>query len=93
MRLLSAAETLLDSIGLSLAAWPEADPAWLVDDTVALVVQVNGRRRAEIQVRRDADEASVRAAVLADETVRRHLAGKEPRNVIVVPGRLVNVVV
>jgi leucyl-tRNA synthetase len=91
------AEELWQRLGhrecVALSAWPEADPAMLVDETVALVVQVNGKRRGEVTVPKDADEASVRAAVLADETVRRHLAGKEPRNVIVVPGRLVNVVV
>jgi leucyl-tRNA synthetase len=91
------AEELWQRLGhrecVALSAWPEADPALLVDETVALVVQVNGRRRAEVTVSKDADEAGVRAAVLADETVRRHLAGKEPKNVIVVPGRLVNVVV
>jgi leucyl-tRNA synthetase len=91
------AEELWQRLGMSgsvaLAAWPEADPAWLVDDTVSLVVQVNGKRRAEIQVPRDADEASVRAAALADENVQRHTGGKPPRKVIVVPGRLVNVVV
>jgi leucyl-tRNA synthetase len=78
---------------VALARWPEADPALLVDETLALVVQVNGKRRGEVRVPKDADEAAVRAAVLADETVRRHLQGKEPRRVIVVPGRLVNVVV
>jgi leucyl-tRNA synthetase len=91
------AEELWQRLGhrecVALSAWPEADPAMLVDETVALVVQVNGKRRGEVTVPKDADEASVRAAVLADETVRRHLAGKEPRNVIVVRGRLVNVVV
>jgi leucyl-tRNA synthetase len=78
---------------VALGRWPEADPALLVDETLALVVQVNGKRRGEVRVPKDADEAAVRAAVLADETVRRHLQGKEPRRVIVVPGRLVNVVV
>jgi leucyl-tRNA synthetase len=78
---------------VALAPWPEADPALLVDETVTLVVQVNGKRRSEVRVPKDADEASVRAAVLADEAVQRHLAGKEPRKVIVVPGRLVNLVV
>jgi leucyl-tRNA synthetase len=78
---------------VALSAWPEAEARWLVDDTIALVVQVNGKRRAEIRVPKDADEASVRAAALADENVLRHLEGKPPRKVIVVPGRLVNLVV
>jgi len=91
------AEELWERLGhttpVALSAWPAADPRWLVDETITLVVQVNGKRRAEIAVAKDADEATVRAAALADENVCRHLGGKQPRNVIVVPGRLVNVVV
>jgi leucyl-tRNA synthetase len=91
------AEELWQRLGhagsVALAPWPEADPALLVDETVLLVVQVNGKRRGEVRVPKDADEAAVREAVLADETVQRHLAGKAPRKWIVVPGRLVNVVV
>jgi leucyl-tRNA synthetase len=90
------AEELWQRLGyedsVALAAWPEADTALLVEDTVSLVVQVNGKRRSEVRVPRDADEASVRAAVLADEATQRSLAGKQPRKWIVVPGRLVNVV-
>jgi leucyl-tRNA synthetase len=56
-------------------------------------VQVNGKRRDEIEVPADADEATIREAALASEKVRKHLDGSEPRRVIVVPGRLVNVVV
>jgi len=78
---------------VALATWPEADASLLIEDTVTLVVQVNGKRRSEVRVARDADEATVRAAVRADETTRRSLAGKEPRKWVVVPGRLVNVVV
>jgi len=73
--------------------WPQPDPAALAQDTHALVVQVNGKLRAHINVPADADEAEVRAAALADEHVRRFVAGKPVRRVIVVPGRLVNVVV
>jgi len=91
------AEELWQRLGhtesVALAPWPEADPALLVDETIALVVQVNGKRRSEVRVPKDAGEAAVRAAALADESVKRHLAGREPRKVIVVPGRLVNVVV
>jgi leucyl-tRNA synthetase len=57
------------------------------------VVQVNGKLRAHISVPVDADEAAVRTAALADERVLRFLAGKPVRRVIVVPGKLVNVVV
>ncbi len=74
------------------APWPEADPALLARESVPIVVQVNGKRRDEIQVPADADAATVEAAALASEKVRKHLDGREPRKVIVVPGRLVNVV-
>jgi leucyl-tRNA synthetase len=75
------------------AAWPEADAALLVEATVRLGVQVNGKLRDEIEVPASADEATVRAAALASERVQKHLEGRTPRKVIVVPGRLVNVVV
>jgi leucyl-tRNA synthetase len=91
------AEELWERLGhaesISTAPWPAADPALLRAATVTLAVQVNGKRRDEVQVPADADEAAVRAAALASENVRRHLAGKEPRKVIVVPGRLVSIVV
>ena len=90
------AEELWQRLGgtrsLAHEPWPQADPALLVTESVTLVVQVNGKRRDEIQVPVDADEASIRAAALAAEPVQRHLAGRTPKKVIIVPGRLVNVV-
>ena len=90
------AEELWQRLGhaesLAYAPWPEADASLLVADTVTLGVQVNGKRRAEIEVPADADEAAVRALALALEPVQRHLDGREPKKVIVVPGRLVNIV-
>jgi len=77
---------------LAWEPWPEADPAMLVEDTVTLAVQVNGKRRDEIQVPADAGEDAIRAAALASEKVQKFLQGREPRKVIVVPGRLVNLV-
>jgi leucyl-tRNA synthetase len=77
---------------LAREAWPRADAALLVDDTVTLAVQVNGRRRAEIRVPADAGEAAIREAAIAEPNVARHLGGREPKKVIVVPGRLVNIV-
>jgi leucyl-tRNA synthetase len=74
------------------ATWPEADPALLVRDLVRLAVQVNGKRRDEIEIAADAAEEAIRATALASEAVQRHLGGREPKKVIVVPGRLVNVV-
>jgi leucyl-tRNA synthetase len=73
--------------------WPKIDPAALTQDTHAMVVQVNGKLRGHITVPVGADEAAVRAAALADEQVRRFVAEKPVRRVIVVPGKLVNVVV
>jgi len=78
---------------VAAAAWPEADAAMLEEDRVTLPIQINGRRRAEIGVPKDLDAAGVEKAVLADEAVRRALAGAAPKKVIVVPGRIVNVVV
>ncbi|HVH17072.1 MAG TPA: leucine--tRNA ligase, partial [Myxococcota bacterium] len=77
---------------LAYEPWPTADPALLVDETVNLVVQVNGKKRDEIRVAADAPEEVVREAALSLESVRRHLDGRAPKKVIVVPGRLVNVV-
>jgi len=71
---------------------PQADPDLLTREVTTLVVQVNGKRRDAIEVPTDADDAAIREAALTSEKVRRHLAGREPRKVIVVPGRLVNVV-
>ncbi|MDE2136869.1 MAG: leucine--tRNA ligase [Gammaproteobacteria bacterium] len=73
--------------------WPQVDPAALAQDTISLVVQVNGKLRGHITVAAGADEAAVRSAALADETVCRFVADKPVRRVIVVPGKLVNVVV
>jgi leucyl-tRNA synthetase len=73
--------------------WPTPDSAALAQDTHQIVVQVNGKLRGHIVVPVHADEAAVRAAALADEHVRRFVADRPVRRVIVVPGKLVNVVV
>jgi leucyl-tRNA synthetase len=75
------------------AAWPSWDSELLVEDQTEVVIQVNGRMRSKIQVPRDADEATVVAAALADEKTQRHLVGKSVRKRIYVPNRLVNLVV
>ena len=81
--------------GTSLAhgPFPSADPRYLVADTVEYPVQVNGKVRGHITVAADADNPTVQAAALADDKVVAFLAGAEPKKVIVVPGRLVNLVV
>jgi leucyl-tRNA synthetase len=73
-------------------AWPEADPALLVDETIKVAVQVNGKLRATIDLPRDAPEAQAREMALAQPNVAAAMAGKPPRKVIVVPNRIVNVV-
>jgi leucyl-tRNA synthetase len=78
---------------LADAPWPEADPAWLVEDRVTLAVQVNGKLRATISLPRGSDRATAEAAALAEANVRRGIEGKSPRRVIVVPDKIVNVVV
>ena len=74
------------------APWPKVEAALLVEDTVTLPVQVNGRKRAEVTVPRNASNTDVEAAVLELEAVQRALEGKAPKKVIVVPQRIVNVV-
>jgi leucyl-tRNA synthetase len=73
--------------------WPSVDESALAQEAVEVVVQVNGRLRGRIRVPADADEAAVREAALADEHVRKFIADKPVRRVIVVPGKLANVVV
>ncbi len=73
--------------------WPAVDPAALEQSTVELVVQVNGKLRARIAVPAEADERTVREAALADPNVQKFVGSAAIRKVIVVPGKLVNVVV
>ena len=75
------------------ASWPSVDADALVRDTLELVVQVNGKLRAKISVPADANKDAIEEQALADEHVMRHTEGKTVRKVIVVPGRLVNIVV
>ena len=74
------------------AAWPEVDAVMLVEDMVTLPIQVNGKRRSEIQVAKDMPKDKVEALALADEAVKRSIEGQTVRKVIVVPGRIVNIV-
>ena len=77
---------------VATAKWPVADPAMLVSETVLLPVQVNGKKRGEITLPRDASNEAVEAAARADDNVKPFLAGLTVRKVIVVPGRIVNIV-
>jgi leucyl-tRNA synthetase len=73
--------------------WPAHDPAALVREEVELVVQVKGKLRGRIRIARDASEEAIRSAALAEENVARFVANSPVRKVIIVPGRLVNIVV
>ncbi len=85
---------LLGGEGLvATAAWPVADEAMLVDDTITLPIQINGKRRAEISVPKDMPKDEVEKIALNTEAVQKALEGSAPKKVIVVPGRIVNVVV
>lgn len=75
------------------AAWPTADPKMLVDDTVTMPIQINGKRRAEIDVAKDASKDAIEAIAMEQPAVIRVLDGATPKKVIVVPGRIVNIVV
>ena len=75
------------------APWPEPDAAALVEEEIDLVVQVNGKRRADARVPREADNATIEKIVLAHPNVQKFVAGQTVKKVIVVPGRLVNVVI
>jgi leucyl-tRNA synthetase len=72
--------------------WPKHDPALLKTDTVIIAIQVNGKRRGEVTVARDADNKTVEQAALAEDGVKRALGGVAPKKIIVVPGRIVNIV-
>jgi leucyl-tRNA synthetase len=84
---LGCGEDILD------APWPEPDAAALVEAEIELVVQVGGKKRGNIRIPRDADKAAIEAAVLANPEVQKFMAGQPARKIIIVPGRLVNVVI
>ena len=73
-------------------AWPDVDETALVQDKIELMVQVNGKLRSKVLVAANADKESIELIALADDNVKRFIDGKEIRKVIVVPGRLINIV-
>ena len=77
---------------VATAPWPVADESLLVETSVTLPIQINGKRRGEITVAKDLDKAEVEKLALAHEAVVKALDGGQPKKVIVVPGRIVNVV-
>jgi len=78
---------------LSYACWPKFNPALLVEDTLEIPVQVNGKLRDVIKVPANADNAALEAAAKASEKVQQFIAGKTIKKVIVVPKKLVNIAV
>ena len=90
------AEELWRTLGrersLAHAPWPAYEEALTRDDTVDLVVQLDGKVRSRITLPADASAPAIEAAALADSRVRQLLGGRAPKKVIVVPGRLVNIV-
>ena len=91
------AEELWNALGhsgtLAYEPWPSYDPVLLVEDTVEVPVQINGKVRAKIIVPANSDAASLEAAARADEAVQKNLEGKTVVKVVAVPGRLLNFVV
>jgi leucyl-tRNA synthetase len=81
------------STSLTYACWPKFDPALLIEDTLEIPVQVNGKLRDVIKVPANADNATLEAAAKASEKVQQFIAGKTIKKVIVVPKKLVNIVV
>ncbi len=75
------------------SGWPKFDAALVVENEVTLPVQVNGKKRADLTIARDADQTAIENAVLALDAVKTILNGSSPKKIIVVPQRIVNVVV
>jgi leucyl-tRNA synthetase len=78
---------------VSEAGWPEADPALAAEDRITLPVQVNGKKRGELEIAVDASNATIEREALELDVVARELNGRTPKKVIIVPKRIVNVVV
>jgi leucyl-tRNA synthetase len=75
------------------AAWPKVDSEALVQDQIELMIQVNGKLRSKLAVSSSASQADIEALAIADENAQKFIEGNTVRKIIVVPGRLVNIVV
>mgnify|MGYP005652692759 FL=1 len=73
--------------------WPTVDETILSDDTITMPIQVNGKRRGQIEVQKDLEPSEIENLAIAEGAVQRALNGAAPKKVIVVPGRIVNVVI
>ena len=89
-------EELNEELGYSPiceGSWPEYDEAKTIENEIEIGVQVNGKVRAAIKISKDEDEESIKEKALAEENVQRHIEGKEVVKVIVIKGKIVNIVV
>ena len=77
---------------VSDAPWPKSDPALMTESTVTLPIQVNGKRRGEIEVEKTASKDDIEKLAIANDAVSSFLEGLEIKKIIVVPGRIVNIV-
>jgi leucyl-tRNA synthetase len=85
---------LLEEEGLiAEAEWPSFDEALCIDETITIVVQINGKKRDELEVPKDTPKEELERLALASERSQKFMEGREPKKVVVVPGRLVNIVV
>ncbi len=86
-------EILGEKILIAKQAWPTVDETFLTDDTIIIPIQVNGKRRSQIEVQKNLGSPEIEKLALADIALKRALNGNDPKKVIVVPGRIVNVVI
>ena len=73
--------------------WPEVDETLLIDDTITMPIQINGKRRGQIEVKKDLSPTEIEELTLSEPAVQKALDGNKPKKVIVVPGRIINVVI
>ena len=78
---------------LALAKWPEADKSLLKMETITIPIQVNGKRRAEIIIQNNSSQEEVKKLALSNSNISKILGESQPKKVIYVPGRIVNVVI
>ena len=90
------AEELWSKMGMPVlvaqSPWPVADDRWKSSDTILMPIQINGKKRSEIEIGKDTDKQVIEEMVMADPNVQRVLDGKKPKRVIIVPGRIINLV-
>ena len=90
-------EELWEKLGqetlIAMQPWPIVDENLLTDDTITMPIQINGKRRGQIEVKKDLDPTEVEKLVISEMVVQKALKGNDPKKVIVVPGRIVNVVI